>query len=126
MPGAYEAQVSNTIYENVRIAARNVPYKDRFHMMITYEVDSSMSTINRVETNFSNWIGEIGGIWTFFAVVLSLAENMDDVNFYVLSDMLTPYKSRFLRTQALESSQIGALDEPPQTDIPIKKVIYRP
>ena len=79
------------------MASRNVPYKENFHMMITYEVNTSMTKVDRVETNFSNWIGEIGGIWTFFAVVLSLAENMDDVNFYVLSDMLTPYKSKFLR-----------------------------
>ena len=126
MPGAYVAEVKTLIYENVKIGSRNVPYKERFHLMITFEVSSSMTKIERTETTFSNWLAEMGGIWTFFTLILALAENMDDVTHYVLSDILKPYKSKFLKEQALQASQIGAIDEPPQSNIPLKKVIYRP
>ena len=114
------------IYENVKTAPRNMPFKERFHMMITFEVNSSMKKIERTETTFSNWLAEMGGIWTFFAILLALAENFDDVTNYVLSDILKPYKSKFLKEQALQASQIGALDEPPQSNVPLKKLIYRP
>ena len=51
-----------------------MPYKERFHLIITYEVDSSMYQIERIETTIINWLGEIGGFWAIFAVSLALVD----------------------------------------------------
>ena len=76
--------------------SRNIPYKQRFQILVTYEVDPISIELNRDEIVFVNWVAEVGGFWAFFAIMLSLVDSLDDVQLYVVSDLIRPYQSEFL------------------------------
>lgn len=67
---------------------RLVPYKQRFHTLITYEVDGTSVKFVRKETAFFDWLANTGGFWAFFAVVLGAIDILDDVQLYQITDLL--------------------------------------
>ena len=68
--------------------SRLVPYRERYHTLITYEVDRTNVKVVRKETAFFDWLANTGGFWAFFAVVLGLVDVLDDVQLYQITDLL--------------------------------------
>jgi len=56
--------------------------------MITYEVESSVIKFERVETDFWSWLSEIGGFWAFFVIFLQFFDQLEDVQLFVISDLI--------------------------------------
>ena len=71
-----------------------MPYKQRFQIVITYELETSLVQYERKETLFATWISEVGGFWAFFAILLKLIDYFDDVQLYVIADMIRPYRGK--------------------------------
>jgi len=65
-----------------------VPYKQRYHTIITYEVDNTSVKQVRKETPFFDWSANIGGFWAFFAILLELFDFLDDVQLFQITDLL--------------------------------------
>ena len=70
-----------------------MPYKERFQIMVTWEVDSTKIVYERVETVFVSLVADIGGLWALFAVILKFVDFFDDVHLYVITDLMRPYKT---------------------------------
>lgn len=55
---------------------------------MTYEVEKTMHTVERVETHFTDILSNLGGYWSILAVGLIFANLFDDVQMFVVSDLL--------------------------------------
>ena len=70
--------------------------------MITYEVDRALHRQDREEEFFAPWIAEVGGFWAIFTVLLNMIDWLDDVELYVIADLIQPYKSKFLKRETVK------------------------
>ena len=59
---------------------------------MTYEVEKTLHVIERVETHFTDILSNLGGYWSILAVGLIFADFFDDVQMYVVSDLLAAAK----------------------------------
>ena len=63
---------------------------------------------------FPSWIAEIVGAWAIIQFLLIITDTIDDVNLYVISDLMQPYKSNFLKNKLSQSNEaaLSMIDTP--------------
>ena len=96
LPYIFESYQVDEIFEINPLSSRQIPYDARYHIIITYEVEKRLRKYVRDEIKFASWIAEIVGFWAVFALWLKIINIIDDVQIFVISDLVQPYKSKFL------------------------------
>ena len=88
----YNSQVAINFLNINPVNPRIIPYREKFQFMVTYEVETNTKSIQRAELNFFAWLSLMGGFWTFFSLILNAIDFFDDVELFIVSDLLSNEK----------------------------------